>query len=340
MISPKQQPISEARLSRSPVVRHTPLQILHVTCNFFRIWSVYSLHQYLSQQGDSVLVFMFCCLLPASIIFLVLQKPWKGRSLPNSQVVATVINGGIMALYFICWGKGLLSCGPLIALLAEYAGAALGVLSAVLYGQKVHVGKKVGGLVAMLAAYYFLSVGWATKTYSPFYNFGEEPSPQAKHSLGLKDMLVPISAGILSALRRVIARRVSLKSQLKRRLHAISVASATCFLFPVAIWNIISGASSEKIITLPLSSWAYWGTIFFGIIFLFYVENIVEERLHLVFSSPRHLMVAGGGIILMEIKHGIDFSLPGFLVCSSILGFGMSCLPAFHFVHFIFLELI
>ncbi|KAJ0985749.1 hypothetical protein J5N97_004105 [Dioscorea zingiberensis] len=323
MISPKLQPISDARVVRSPDVRGTPLQIIHVSCNFLRIWSVYSLYQYLSQQGDSVVVFIFCCLVPASIIFLVLQKPWKGRPLPNSQVVPTLINGGIMALYFICWGKGLLSCGPLIALLAEYAGATLGVLSAVLYGQRVHVGKKVGGLVAMLAAYYFLSIGWATKTYSPFYSFGKEPLIQAKQSPGLKDMLVPITAGILSALRRVIARRVSLKNQLKRRLHAITVASATCFLFPLAIWNVISGVSSEKIITLQLSSWAYLGTIFFGIIFLFYIENIAEERLHLVFSSPRHLMAAGGCIILMEIKYGMDFSLLGFIICSSILGFGI-----------------
>nr|CAD1840500.1 unnamed protein product [Ananas comosus var. bracteatus] len=55
----------------------------------------------------------------------------------------------------------------------------------------------------------------------------------------MKEMVAPISAGILSALRRVIARRISLKNQLKRRLHAITVASATCFLFPVAMWDTI-----------------------------------------------------------------------------------------------------
>lgn len=36
-------------------------------------------------------------------------------------------------------------------------------------------------------------------------------SVQEEGALGIKDMVVPISAGILSALRRVIARRVSLK---------------------------------------------------------------------------------------------------------------------------------
>ena len=35
-------------------------------------------------------------------------------------------------------------------------------------------------------------------------------------------------------------------------------------------------------------------------------------------------MVAGGCIIVMEIVYKMDFSLPGFLICSIILGFGMS----------------
>lgn len=47
-------------------------------------------------------------------------------------------------------------------------------------------------------------------------------------------------------------------------------------------------------------------------------------RIHMVFSSPRHLMVAGSCIIIMEIVYKMDFSLPGFLLCCLILGFGMS----------------
>ena len=144
------------------------MQVIHVVGNFMRIWSVYSMYHYLSQQGDQVVVFLFSCLVPASIIFLLLQKPWKGRPLANSQVchasvlplmqveihllfscialfiylfiyfpflsahhvvffnlrtseralefqvVPSVVNGGIMSLYFILWGKGLLSCGPLM----------------------------------------------------------------------------------------------------------------------------------------------------------------------------------------------------------------------------------
>ncbi|XP_038701986.1 uncharacterized protein LOC119998689 [Tripterygium wilfordii] len=320
MMSPNQ--VSEDRGSSQ--FRHTPLQIIHIIGNFLRIWSVYSLYRYLSQTGASVALVIFSCLVPSSILFLILQKPWKGRPLANTQVVPSIINGGITALYFILWGKGLRSCGPHRAILAEYSGAVLGVLSAVLYGRRGNVWKKVGGLVAMLASFYFLSQGWAMATYSPF-SFKEslDVEVQTEQVLGMKEMTVPIVAGILSALRRVIARRVSLKNQLKRRLNAITIASATCFLFPVAMWDMIIGSTSVSSTKLPFSVWAFLSTILFGVILIFYVDSIAEERLHMVFSSPRHLMVAGGCIIVMEIVYKMDFSLPGFLICSFILGFGI-----------------
>ncbi|KAK1440609.1 hypothetical protein QVD17_06438 [Tagetes erecta] len=169
MMSPNHTPDVDRGSSHAANFRHTPLQIIHVIGNLLRIWSVYSMYRYLSQTGASVVLFIFSCVLPSAIIFLVLQKPWKGRPLSNTQVVPSVINGGITALYYILWGIGLKSCGPVRAILAEYSGAVLGVLSAALYGRKGHIWKKVGGLLAMLASFYFLSQGWAMATYSPFY---------------------------------------------------------------------------------------------------------------------------------------------------------------------------
>lgn len=282
---------------------------------------MYSMYRYLSQTGASVVLFIFSCLVPSTIVFLILQKPWKGRPLTNTQVVPSLINGGITALYYILWGIGLKSCGPVRAILAEYSGAVLGVLSAVLYGRRGHIWKKVGGLVAMLASFYFLSQGWAMATHSPFsFSVSQESEGQTEHVLDLKSMIAPILAGILSALRRVIARRISLKNQLKRRLHAITIASATCFLFPVAMWDMIVGSTNVE---LPFSAWAFSSTILFGIILVYYVDSIAEERLHMVFSSPRHIMVAGGCLIFMEIIYKMNFSLVGFLVCCTLLGFGI-----------------
>ncbi|XP_068638047.1 uncharacterized protein [Aristolochia californica] len=323
MMSPKQA--SDDRIGRFSSSRHTPLQIIHIFGNFMRIWSVYSMYHYLSQSGASVVGFIFMCLLLSSIIFLALQTPWKGRPLSNSQVIPSVINGGIMALYFILWGKGLKSCGPLRALLAEYSGAVLGVLSAILYGRRGNIWKKVGGLVAMMVSFYFLSQGWATSTHSPLsFKEGREIELAVEEkSLGISEMVVPISAGVLSALRRVIARRVSLKTQLKRRLHALTVAAATCFVFPLAMLDTVLGSSPDSSIQFSFPNWAFLSTVLFGVIFNFYVYNIAEERLHLVFSSPRHLMVAGGCIVVMEITYKMDFSLIGFVVCSTILGFGI-----------------
>jgi len=42
--------------------------------------------RYLSQTGASVVLFLFACLAPAAFLFLILQKPWKGRPLSNTQV--------------------------------------------------------------------------------------------------------------------------------------------------------------------------------------------------------------------------------------------------------------
>ncbi|RYQ86346.1 hypothetical protein Ahy_B10g106019 isoform B [Arachis hypogaea] len=345
--------IVDARLRRLYWIQ-TPLQIIHVAANFMRIWSIYSMYRYLTQSGASVVLFLFACIAPAAILFLILQKPWKGRPLSNTQVVPSIINGAITALYFVLWGKGLRSCGPVRAILSEYSGAVLGVLSALLYGRRSNLWKKIGGLVAMLASLYLLSEGWATATYSPFYiliqiyfatkisfhlihkccklNWNspwedrEDSEAQTEQALGLRQMLVPILAGILSALRRVIARRVSIKNQLKRRLHALTIASATCFMFPFAMWDMIIGSPSGDSGKLPFSTWAFLSTIFFGNIVIFYADSIAEERLHMVFSSPRHLTVAGACIIIMENVYKMDFSLIGFTVCCLILGFGMSSL--------------
>ncbi|KAI8030295.1 hypothetical protein LOK49_LG01G03521 [Camellia lanceoleosa] len=139
MIYPKQN--SGDQGSANPVT-FSPLPIIHIIGNFMRIWSVYSMYHYLSQTGASVVLFIFTCLAPSAIIFLALQQPWKGRPLSNTQVVPSIINGGITALYFILWGKGLKSCGPVRAIMAEYSGAVL-VLSAVLYGRTGHVWKKI-----------------------------------------------------------------------------------------------------------------------------------------------------------------------------------------------------
>ncbi|RYQ94404.1 hypothetical protein Ahy_B08g089304 [Arachis hypogaea] len=100
-------------------LRQTPLQIIHVAANFMRIWSIYSMYRYLTQSGA------------------------LGRLLSNTQVVPSIINGAITALYFVLWEKGLRSCGPVRAILSEYSGDVREVLSALLYGRRSNLWKKV-----------------------------------------------------------------------------------------------------------------------------------------------------------------------------------------------------
>ncbi|CAI0547627.1 unnamed protein product [Linum tenue] len=213
------------------------------------------------------------------------------RGSPNFRcaisVVPSIINGVITALYFSMWGKGLKSCGPVRTILAEYAGAVLGVLSAALYGQGKHLWKKVGGLVAMMLSFYLLSRGWAMATYSPFDILCHSvPSFYFK------------KGDCTTCFTQVLTR---------------------CVL----ITGVLQGSTSGSTSQLPFSAWAFGSFILFGVILIFYVDSIAEERLHMVFSSPRHLMVAGGCMIILEIFYQMDFSLPGFLICCLILGFGI-----------------
>ncbi|KAK4742260.1 hypothetical protein SAY87_000261 [Trapa incisa] len=73
-------------------------------------------------------------------------------------------------------------------------------------------------------------------------------------------------------------------------------------------------STSTSCHSLPFSSWAFLSTIFFGIILIFYVETIAEER---------YLAAAGACIVFMEIFYKMDFSLPGLLLCCLILEFGI-----------------
>ncbi|KAK6150986.1 hypothetical protein DH2020_015918 [Rehmannia glutinosa] len=336
MMSPNQIPDNRGS-SRPATFRQTPLQVIHIIGNLMRIWSVYSMYRYLSETGASVVLFIFSCLVPASILFLLLQKPWKGRPLSNTQVVPSVINGGITALYFILWGKGLKSCGPLSNLIKFQT-----VLSSVYY--YVDIEKALAGdaifiliLTIVLLFYVIPEVGvirevdldeklivisflklcdlrtcgtdWVILAEYSGAVLGvlsgvfdsQDAEVQSEEVLGVKEMLIPIFAGILSALRRVIARRVSLKNQLKRRLNAITIASAACFLFPVAMWDMIIGSTS---IGLPFSAWAFSSFILFGITLIFYVDSIAEERLEGAISalSPViDLVTPGSGIFAFNL---------------------------------------
>ena len=98
------------------------------------------------------------------------------------------------------------------------------------------------------------------------------------------------------------------------------------FLFLDASWSIlltfillINNHNSWDMNDLPLVNCPLCFMINLRSMF---VMRLLGCRLHLVFSSPRHLMVSTGCIIVLEIAYQMDFSLLGFLVCSVILGFG------------------
>jgi len=164
-------------------------------------------------------------------------------------------------------------------------------------------------------------------SYSPF-SFGSSAvkveAVEAEEGLiKSSSMLLPAFSGILAAIRRIISRREYTKSNAKKRLHAVTVVAATCFIFPLAMFKVSFGHQSPSTEPHGHAAWAYMSTILFGIVLIFYVDTFVEDRLHIVVASPTHIMVTGVGIIIFEYLYGMDFSLLGFLVCATVLGLGI-----------------
>ncbi|XP_024543438.1 uncharacterized protein LOC9661667 isoform X4 [Selaginella moellendorffii] len=209
------------------------------------------------------------------------------------------------------------------SMLAEYTGAMLGAASTLVLGRGGHKWKKGGGLAAMLVAFYVLFRGWTIASLSPFSAGSSDSDEQGR--VGLGPITMSIAAGTLFALRRIVARRVSIKATMKKRLHSITVAAATCFLFPFAMLQLSLGQETSPTTEAHGSpAWAYMSTIVFGMVAGFYVDNYAEERLHILATSSEHLLVTSVLLIVLELViYQMDFSLVGFLICSSLLGLGI-----------------
>lgn len=46
----------------------------------------------------------------------------------------------------------------------------------------------------------------------------------------------------------------------------------------VILNNQLQGSSSDSIVKFQLPSWAYLSTVLFGVVFIFYIDNMAEER--------------------------------------------------------------
>ncbi|XP_024543435.1 uncharacterized protein LOC9661667 isoform X1 [Selaginella moellendorffii] len=286
---------------------------LHV-CVLARLWStLFDLPEALAWTTAHNFTGFFLSLYLSSDLFVILA----------SQIYLTALNGGVLALALLLWGKSLQACGPVRTVLAEYTGAMLGAASTLVLGRGGHKWKKGGGLAAMLVAFYVLFRGWTIASLSPFSAGSSDSDEQGR--VGLGPITMSIAAGTLFALRRIVARRVSIKATMKKRLHSITVAAATCFLFPFAMLQLSLGQETSPTTEAHGSpAWAYMSTIVFGMVAGFYVDNYAEERLHILATSSEHLLVTSVLLIVLELViYQMDFSLVGFLICSSLLGLGI-----------------
>eukprot|EP00850_Spirogloea_muscicola_P006778 SM000032S12162 [mRNA] locus=s32:873633:879785:- [translate_table: standard] len=330
---------------RASLSASVPQHAFYAVGRFLRLMAVYGAYHYLAATHASAVILTLWCLLGSAVIFVLLQRPWAGRTLPNSTWVPTILYGAIMALSLLFFFMALRNSGPIRTLLAEYSGAVIAAASTMLFGRRTSRKYKVYGLVAMLAAFVLLFQGWTTT--SPLWILAccvsctlcflhrkivplDATTPRAK--VEQADMVaqgsrgsttIPILAGLLSALRRLLARRAAHKTKAKKRLHAVTVASAAVFMLPLSIVQLATGASQEQLSYEGSFARVYLGMVIFGLVLSFYIEIFAEERLALGPASLKHLVVTVVGAFVLELVYQTTIFPPGFLLVSALLGIGL-----------------
>ncbi|CAI5523682.1 unnamed protein product [Closterium sp. Naga37s-1] len=196
-------------ISRVQQQSHAPLHAFYVVGRSLRVLSVFAAYRFLVESDVSVLLFAFFSLLGAAILFFLLQRPWKGKRLTNTQVAPrshsgdhrfclpdtqwgiSVMNGGVLALAVVTWAYGLKQCGPLRSVMAEYSGAVVATISTMIFGRRGHRVLKLYGAIAMLAAFYLLASGIPLGPTLP----PDFPPPANPVPLGLDSTAAATAAG-------------------------------------------------------------------------------------------------------------------------------------------------
>jgi len=69
--------------------RLAPMHAIHIVGRCLRLISVYAAYHYVIGRGVSLTFFVFVCLLGSAVVFSTIQRPWRGRPLPNNVVLET-----------------------------------------------------------------------------------------------------------------------------------------------------------------------------------------------------------------------------------------------------------
>ncbi|BBN04991.1 solute carrier family 30 (zinc transporter), member 5/7 [Marchantia polymorpha subsp. ruderalis] len=353
------QRLSKYYMAFSPST--TPTPVIHNRPHTGRLWiavllqlsSLYAVHQWLSRsQEQSVVNFAFLSFFVASLVLGLLQRPWKGRAIGSSQWLLLLLSGGLLALSFMLRMRGLAVVGPLETILADYAGAVVGKVL-IKAQRKVHgIGNaKVRGAVALFAGLYFLSQGWAVSSCSPLSSLfvpvtktrtfvtarlirsakigssgdsrtagGEEALQLEKDCAKYLSIIAPLCAGLLSSVQRLLPSRTSLGSIPKRRLQSLTYVTAGMVLLPVALFQAAvaeAGSMDGKVL------WPLFSMIAFGMVGAYFAEFFSEEKLLISPLGTMHFGITACCVCILELWHGSNFSLIGFVVCCALLAIGV-----------------
>ncbi|GLJ36604.1 hypothetical protein SUGI_0735990 [Cryptomeria japonica] len=278
-------------------------------CTLLHLASLYWLNTTTSLHP---VTFTFLALLLSAVLTAMQQQPppWN-RPLTGLQRGTLVVDGAAVALLFFLRFVGCRACGPMEAILAEFAGALAGKA---LLGKSGDRGKRIRGLVALVTGSFLLSRGWDRAGCFPAGNYA---SAAAFSCDRLFRLAVPLAAGVMASLEKSCANRSSIRHLGKRRIRLISLSIAAAILFPFAVtsfflWDWNPGP-------VYISSGALVGSVALGVVASFYGETYSEEKLLVPPLSPKPFFMTVCCLCGLELVFGLELSLLGFLLCSFIL---------------------
>mmetsp|Transcript_38695 Transcript_38695/g.152769 ORF Transcript_38695/g.152769 Transcript_38695/m.152769 type:complete len:422 (-) Transcript_38695:4150-5415(-) len=98
-------------------------------------------------------IFLFLAMSGASIVLLLLQKPWQGKPLGLAELQDVVVGGALLALTMYVYAAGLRACGPMRALLLDCSELPMLYTLNLIRGRDRPSRRKIRGLVLVLLSY-------------------------------------------------------------------------------------------------------------------------------------------------------------------------------------------
>eukprot|EP00898_Chlorokybus_atmophyticus_P004591 jgi/Chlat1/5132/Chrsp33S05134 len=313
--------LSKYKLGPSPISQ-TPQYVFYTTGRFLRLLSVYIVHQYLRASGTSSVQFAFWAAALSAAILLLLQRPWKARSLLVSQALPIVMSGVLIAVSIVLWVWGLRSAGPVWTTMAEYTGILLAAMAGSFIGKfNSRLQRAQGALAMIVACAIIMHAGIVERLFRLLRHSDTTSNVQA--SIGFWSAVAPMSSVLLLSMA---ARPMHSIPKMRKQMYPLSMAIAAMCLAPLALFFNLKDAGHHEAKDVHYDGstmGCYIIFVVFGVVLHHYITVYGEDKLQIGTASTFHVASTAIVLAIMEASYGSSTGIPPLLVSCSMFGLGI-----------------